>query len=84
MRIDGRKWDEIRPVTITPGYVDYAEGSALIVVGKTRVLCNATVEASVPAWRQGQGAGWITAEYAMLPRATQRRMRRETLNLTNL
>jgi ribonuclease PH len=81
MRIDRREWDEIRPVTITPGFVDYAEGSALIQVGKTRVLCNATVENSVPPWRQGQGAGWVTAEYAMLPRATHRRTRRETHGL---
>jgi ribonuclease PH len=81
MRTDGRGWDEIRPVTIVPGFVDYAEGSALIEVGKTRVLCNATVEASVPTWRQGSGAGWVTAEYAMLPRATHQRTRRETHGL---
>jgi ribonuclease PH len=77
MRIDGREWDEIRPVTISPGFVEVAEGSALIEVGKTRVLCNATVEPSVPPWRQQSGAGWVTAEYAMLPRATHRRSRRE-------
>ena len=81
MRIDGREWDEIRPVTITPGFIEYAEGSALIELGKTRVLCNATVQDSVPPWRQGSGAGWITAEYAMLPRATLRRMERETRGL---
>jgi ribonuclease PH len=81
MRIDGRRRDEIRPVEITPGFVDYAEGSALIEMGKTRVLCNATVEASVPPWRQGRGAGWITAEYAMLPRSTHQRTRRETHGL---
>jgi ribonuclease PH len=78
MRIDGRKWDEIRPVTISPGYAEYAEGSALIEVGRTHVLCTATVEPSVPAWRQQSGLGWVTAEYAMLPRATRQRTRRET------
>ncbi len=81
MRIDGRTWDEMRPVTITPGFVDYAEGSVLIEMGKTRVLCNATVENSVPSWRMGSGAGWVTGEYALLPRSTQQRMRRETRGL---
>jgi len=80
MRIDGRKLDELRPVKLTPGYSDYAEGSVLIEVGKTRVLCNATIEAGVPRWMQVQGksGGWVTAEYAMLPRATQQRTTRET------
>ncbi len=81
MRADGRRWDEIRPVRMTPGFVDYAEGSVLIEVGNTRVLCNATVEESVPRWRAGSGAGWVTAEYAMLPRATQQRTQRETWGL---
>jgi ribonuclease PH len=64
-----------------PGFVEYAEGSVLIEAGRTRVLCNATVEDSVPAWRQGSGAGWVTAEYAMLPRSTHQRTRRETRGL---
>ncbi len=77
MRFDGRMWNEMRPVHMVPGYVDYAEGSVLIEVGETRVLCNATVEESVPGWRSGSGAGWVTAEYALLPRSTHRRTRRE-------
>jgi len=64
-----------------PGFVEYPEGSVLIEVGKTRVLCNATVEASVPRWRLGSGAGWVTAEYALLPRSTHQRTRRETQGL---
>jgi ribonuclease PH len=66
---------------MTPGYVDYAEGSVLIEVGRTRVLCNASVEATVPPWRVGSRAGWVTAEYALLPRSTHRRTRRETRGL---
>jgi ribonuclease PH len=81
LRLDGRKWDEIRPMTMTPDFVEYAEGSVLIRMGKTRVLCNATVEESVPSWRLGSGAGWITAEYALLPRSTHQRTRRETHGL---
>jgi ribonuclease PH len=81
MRIDGRGWDEMRPVQMTPGFVAVAEGSVLIEMGATRVLCNATVENSVPSWRLGSGAGWVTAEYAMLPRSTQRRTGRETRGL---
>jgi ribonuclease PH len=61
-----------------PGFVSYPEGSVLIQMGGTRVLCNATVEDRVPSWRLGGGAGWITAEYALLPRSTHRRTRRET------
>jgi len=77
MRFDGRVWNEMRPVHMVPGFVEYAEGSVLIEVGETRVLCNATVEDSVPRWRSGSGAGWVTAEYALLPRSTHRRTRRE-------
>jgi ribonuclease PH len=62
---------------MVPGFVEYAEGSVLIEVGETRVLCNATVEDSVPRWRSGSGSGWVTAEYALLPRSTHRRTRRE-------
>lgn len=81
MRVDGRQWNEMRPVRMTVGFVDYAEGSVLIEMGRTRVLCNASVEASVPPWRVGSGAGWMTAEYALLPRSTQQRTRRETSGL---
>jgi ribonuclease PH len=81
VRRDGRAWNEMRPVRLTPGFVEHAEGSVLIEFGGTRVLCNATLEPSVPAWRQGSGAGWVTAEYALLPRSTQRRTRRETMGL---
>lgn len=81
MRIDGREWDEMRPVEMTPGFVEYPEGSVLIEVGRTRVLCNASVEGKVPPWRQGSGAGWITAEYSLLPRSTHERTRRETRGL---
>ena len=77
MRLDGRAWNEMRPVRMVPGFVEYAEGSVLIEVGETRVLCNATVEDSVPRWRSGSGSGWVTAEYALLPRSTHTRTRRE-------
>ncbi len=78
MRIDGRRNDELRPVLITPGYVDYPEGSVLIKAGKTRVLCAVSVVPGVPRWLEGHGQGWLTAEYAMLPRATHTRTPRET------
>lgn len=80
MRIDGRLPDQLRPVTITPHFTAYAEGSILISMGGTRVLCNLTVEENVPRWMQAQNkpGGWITAEYAMLPRATHQRTPRET------
>jgi ribonuclease PH len=78
MRSDGRRPDELRPVSIEPGFLKYAEGSALITVGNTRVLCAATVEERVPQWMKGRGVGWVTAEYAMLPRATQERTQRES------
>ncbi|MGA8535267.1 MAG: ribonuclease PH [Candidatus Tumulicola sp.] len=77
IRSDGRRPDELRPVAIEPGFLKYAEGSALISVGNTRVLCAATVEDRVPPWMKGRGLGWVTAEYAMLPRATQDRTQRE-------
>ena len=81
MRFDGRAYGEMRPVKITPGYLDYPEGSALIEVGETRVLCTATIEEGVPTWLKGQGSGWLTAEYAMLPRATRERSPREVRGL---
>ncbi len=77
MRIDNRRNNELRPVTITPGYIDYAEGSVLIQAGKTRVLCAVSVVPGVPKWLVGRGQGWLTAEYAMLPRATHTRTPRE-------
>ena len=78
MRIDGRAIDELRPVHLTPGYVIHPEGSVLIEVGQTRVLCTATVDERVPGWMAGTGRGWVTGEYAMLPRATHTRTPRET------
>ncbi len=78
MRIDGRRNDQLRPVKITPGYIDYPEGSALIEAGKTRVLCAVSIQPGVPRWLDGHGQGWLTADYAMLPRATNTRMPRET------
>jgi ribonuclease PH len=76
-RSDGRLPDQLRPVSIEPGFLKYAEGSALISVGNTRVLCAATVEDRVPGWMKGKGLGWVSAEYAMLPRATHERTQRE-------
>ena len=66
MRANNRRNNQLRPVKITPGYIDYAEGSVLIEAGKTRVLCAATVQAGVPKWLDGRGQGWLTAEYAMV------------------
>ncbi len=77
MRVDGRKPDESRPVNLTIGYQQTAEGSTLIEVGNTRVLCAATIESTVPQWLRGGGKGWVTAEYSMLPRATITRNTRE-------
>jgi len=72
-RKDGRSNDQLRPVKITTGYQDYPEGSALIEVGNTRVLCAVSVEDRVPPFLKGQGTGWVTAEYSMLPRSTHTR-----------
>ncbi len=72
-----RSTREARPITIEPGYLKHAEGSALIATGDTRVLCTASVETSVPGWLRGRGEGWVTAEYGMLPRATNTRNDRE-------
>ena len=77
-RTDGRRADELRPLRITPGFMPYAEGSALIEIGQTRVICSATLEESVPRFRRNTGAGWLTAEYSMLPRATPQRTQRES------
>jgi ribonuclease PH len=76
-RAGGRGPEDLRSVTITPGYLDWAEGSALVTWGRTRVLCAASVLEEVPVFRQGTGGGWLTAEYAMLPRATDPRQTRE-------
>ena len=76
-RMDGRRWDEPRKTTITPGYQRFAEGSALIEVGLTKVLCSATLEERIPPFLRGEGVGWVTAEYAMLPRSTGVRTPRE-------
>jgi ribonuclease PH len=77
----GRAAGELRPVTIERNVASYAEGSCLVSFGETRVLCTASVEEGVPAWRRGSGAGWLTAEYSMLPRATRTRTPRERQQL---
>ena len=76
-RHDGRKPDELRPVRIEPGFVKTASGSALIEMGGTRVICTASVDEEVPRWMRGQGRGWVTAEYGMLPASTGERKRRD-------
>ncbi|ODS51120.1 MAG: ribonuclease PH [Bdellovibrio sp. SCN 50-8] len=77
MRIDKRDYNQLRPVKITPHILDYAEGSVMVEFGKTRVLCSASYEDSAPKWLQGSGTGWVTAEYGMLPRSTQSRIKRD-------
>lgn len=79
VRADGREVDQLREVRITRGWAEHAEGSALIEFGKTRVLCTASFSTEVPRWMRGEGAGWVTAEYAMLPRATHTRSARESV-----
>jgi len=83
-RKDGRNNNQIRPVEFVLNYVDYPEGSVLISVGKTRVLCNVSIEDQVPAWmeKNDHSGGWITAEYALLPRSTTTRVKRETGGLS--
>ncbi|MTD47055.1 ribonuclease PH [Conexibacter sp. W3-3-2] len=76
-RTGGRAADELRPVTIEPGFVRTATGSALMSAGETRVICTATVEEQVPVWMRGRGSGWVTAEYGMLPGSTRQRKRRD-------
>jgi ribonuclease PH len=78
-RPDGRANDELRAVTITRDWLDHAEGSVLVEFGHTKVLCAASVTEGVPRWRKGSGLGWVTAEYAMLPRATHTRGDRESV-----
>jgi ribonuclease PH len=77
MRSDERKFDRIRPIAILPDYMEFADGSALIEMGKTKVLATATIDEKVPPFLKGSGQGWITAEYSMLPRATEKRTNRE-------
>ena len=79
LRADGRRPDELRPVTLTRSWLDAAEGSVLVEFGRTRVLCAASFTEGVPRWKKGSGAGWVTAEYAMLPRATSTRSDRESV-----
>lgn len=78
MRKDGRERDQLRPVHIETGFIKHPEGSVLISVGDTKVICSATIEERVPPFMRGKGKGWITAEYAMLPRATEQRNIRES------
>jgi len=78
MRVDGRKLDEMRKVSVTRNYIKHAEGSVLIEVGDTKVICTATLENSVPPFLKGKGQGWLTAEYAMIPRSSGQRIRRES------
>lgn len=77
-RIDGRSWDELRSIKLTPGFLSFAEGSALIELGKTRVLCTVSVDERVPNFLKGEGTGWLTAEYAMLPRSGVTRSPRDS------
>jgi ribonuclease PH len=78
-RHDGRAVDQLREVRITRGWLDHAEGSVLVEFGRTRVLCAASFTEGVPRWRKGSGEGWVTAEYAMLPRSTSTRTDRESV-----
>ncbi|HOQ17865.1 MAG: ribonuclease PH [Epulopiscium sp.] len=80
-RIDKREYAELRPVRITRHYIKYPEGSVLIEMGDTKIICNATVEEKVPPFRKGTGEGWVTAEYSMLPRATEVRNSRDISRL---
>ena len=80
-RPDGRRFDQLRPLSFTPDFVSYPEGSVLVTWGETRVLCNLTIQHGIPGWLSGQGRGWLTAEYALLPRSTLTRTPREILGL---
>ncbi len=77
MRADGRDFNQLRNIKLTPHVSEYAEGSCLVEFGKTKVLCTASYESKAPQWLVGSGAGWVTAEYGMLPRSTHTRMKRE-------
>jgi len=78
MRVDGRQPDQLRPINITAEFIPQAEGSVLIEVGRTRVICTASVEETVPSFLKGSGKGWVTSEYSMIPRATNTRTARES------
>lgn len=80
MRTDSRLNNQLRPIRITPNVSEYAEGSALVEFGKTRVLCTVSYEPKTPQWLMGSGEGWISAEYGMLPRSTHQRMKREKIS----
>jgi ribonuclease PH len=77
VRADGRRPDELRPIHITPHFIENAAGSALVEVGKTRLICTASIDENVPGWMRGQGRGWVTAEYGMLPGSTGDRKARD-------
>jgi ribonuclease PH len=77
VRTDGRQYNELRKVTITPNASEYAEGSVLVEFGKTKVLCTASLDENIPKWLQNTGKGWVTAEYGMLPRSTHTRIKRD-------
>jgi ribonuclease PH len=77
MRTNNREFDVVRPITLVPDYMEFADGSALIEMGKTKVLATATIDEKVPPFLKGNGRGWITAEYSMLPRSTEKRTHRE-------
>ena len=78
MRHDGRAQDELRPLDLLPGFVETADGSVLFSIGRTRVICTATIEEGVPRWLSGKGSGWVTAEYGMLPASTGQRKQRDS------
>src|ERR1700682_6474981 len=77
LRVDGRRKDQLRPVKVTRNFIIHAEGSVLIEMGDTKVICTASIEEKVPPFLKGKGQGWVTAEYGMLPRATNTRGSRE-------
>jgi ribonuclease PH len=78
-RVDGRGNLDLRPLKIEPGFMPFADGSCLITMGDTRIICTATVEEKVPMWMKGRGEGWVTAEYSMIPRSGRDRNQRETM-----
>src|SRR5262247_3897860 len=78
MRFEGRASDQLRSVRMTPGFIAQPEGAVLIEIGRTRVICTASIEESVPGFLKGQGKGWVTSEYSMIPRATSTRTQRES------
>ncbi|MCB0334944.1 MAG: ribonuclease PH, partial [Bdellovibrionales bacterium] len=82
-RLDGRNFNQLRETSLTPHFIKHPEGSLLIATGNTKVICNVSIEASLPPWMKSEPncGGWITAEYAMLPRSTHTRMKRETNGL---